>query len=77
LGQDSGIIAAAGEEVADLGLDLTGAGDAADRLDRQHGAEIGPATQGLELPSGRAHEDAPADQAAVALVAGVKHRPTA
>src|SRR5690242_21630340 len=28
--QDGGIVAAAGEEVADLGLDLTGASDAAD-----------------------------------------------
>src|SRR4051812_39073794 len=34
LDQDGGIVAAAREEVADLGLDLTGAGDAADRLDR-------------------------------------------
>src|SRR3954469_4470437 len=75
--QDGGIIAAAGEEVADLGLDPTGAGDAADRLHRQHRGQLGPAIQGLELPSGGAHEDAPADQAAVALVEGVEHRPTA
>src|SRR5215213_1185520 len=74
--QDGGIVAAAGEEVADLGLDLAGAGDAADRLHRRHGAEIGPAAQGLEPPDGGAHEDAPADQAAVALVKGVEHRPT-
>src|SRR3954454_16680527 len=33
LDQDGGIIAATAEEVADLGLDLTSAGDAADRLD--------------------------------------------
>src|SRR5689334_6181514 len=75
-GQAGGIIAAAAEEVADLGLDLAGAGDAADRLHRQHRGQLGPATQGLELPSGGAHEDAPADQAAVALE-GVEHRPTA
>src|ERR671916_584375 len=74
--QDGGIVAAAGEEVADLGLDLAGAVDAADRLHRRHGAEIGPAAQRLELPDGGAHEDAPADQAAVALVGGGEHRPT-
>src|SRR5215210_7983383 len=50
LDQDGGIIATAGEEVAGLGLDLAGAGDATDRLDRQHGAEIGPVAQRLELP---------------------------
>ena len=76
-GQDGGIILAAGQEVADLGLDLAGAVDAADRLDRQQRAQIGPAVQGLELFAGRAHEDAPADQAAVALVKGVEHRPAA
>src|SRR5688500_10219276 len=67
-GQDGGSVAAAGEQVADLGLGLAGAVDAADRLHRQHGAEIGPAAQALELPAGGAREDAPADQAAVALV---------
>src|SRR3954468_22693010 len=75
--QDGGIIAAAGEEVAGLGLDFAGTVDAADRLDRQHGAEIGPVAQLLELSDGRAHEDASADQAAVALVEGVEHRPAA
>src|SRR3712207_6449730 len=75
--QDGGNVAAAGEEVAGLGLDLAGAADAADRLHRQHGAQLGPATQGLEVPGGRAHEDAPADQAAVAFVEGVEHRPPA
>src|SRR5919202_4283730 len=74
LDQDGGIIAAADEEVTGLGLDLAGA--AADRLDRQHGAEIGPATQGREFPSGGAPEDAPADQSAVALVEGIEHRPS-
>src|SRR3954464_1556906 len=75
--QDGGIIAAAGEEVAGLGLDFAGTVDAADRLDRQHGAEIGPVAQRLELSDGRAHQDASADQAAVALVEGVEHRPAA
>src|SRR4029453_4253921 len=54
--QDGGIVAAAGEEVADLGLGLAGAGVAGDRLPREHGAEIGPFVQGLELPDGGAHE---------------------
>src|SRR5215212_6180412 len=76
--QDGGIVAAAGEEeVADLGLDLAAAGDAADRLHRQHRAQLGPATQGLETLRRRVQEDAPADQAAVALVEGVEHRPAA
>src|ERR671939_1869498 len=72
--QSDGIVAAAGEEVADLGLDLAGAGDAADRLHRQHRGQLGPATPGLELAGGWAREDAPADQAAVASVEGVEHR---
>jgi len=41
LGQHGRIVVAAGEEVADLGLGLAGAVDAADRLDRQQRAEIG------------------------------------
>src|SRR5690242_15487072 len=36
--QNSGIVVAAGEKVADLGLDSAGAIDGADRLDRQQGA---------------------------------------
>src|SRR5215211_8239878 len=75
LDQDGGIIVAAREEGVDLGLDLTGAGDAADRLRRQHRAQLGPATQGFELPGGWAREDTPADQAAVTFVEGVEHRP--
>src|SRR3712207_2025102 len=42
--QDGGIIAAAGEEGEGLGLDLAATGDAADRLDRQHRGQLGPAT---------------------------------
>ena len=72
--QDGGIVAAAGEEVTDLGLDLTGA-DTADRLHRQHRAQLGPAFQGLKILGRRVHEDAPADQAAVAFAEGVEHRP--
>src|SRR3712207_6000940 len=75
--QDGGIVAAAGEEVADLGLDLAGAADAADRLHRQRRAQLGPAAQGLEILCRRVHEDASADQAAVTFVEGVEHRPTA
>src|SRR4051812_11909664 len=73
--QDGGIIAAAREEVADLGFDLTGAGDAADRLHRQHRGQLGPATQGLKLAGGWAREDPPTDQAAMTFVEGVEHRP--
>jgi hypothetical protein len=75
LDQDGGIIVAAREEGADLGLDLTGAGDAADRLRRQPRAQLGPATQGFAFPGGWAREDTPADQAAVTFVEGVEHRP--
>src|SRR3712207_867520 len=77
LDQDGGIVAAAGEEVADLGLDLTRTGNAADRLHRQQSAEIGPFLQGLQLSGGRAHGPASADQAAVAFVKGVESRPAA
>src|SRR4051812_12721795 len=75
--QDGGIVAAAGQEVAELGLDLVGPGDAADRLHRQHGVEVGPVAQGFETLCRRVQEDAPADQAAVALLEGVEHRPAA
>src|SRR4051794_17733622 len=77
LGQDGRTVAAAGEEVADLGLCLVGAVDAADRLDRQQRAKIGPFVQRLELCAGWAHEDASANQAAVAVVKGVACRPAA
>src|SRR4051812_9513095 len=75
LGQHGRIILAAGEEVADLGLGLAGAVDAADRLDRQQSAQIGPSVQRLKLCGGRAHEDAAAHQAAMAFVKGVESRP--
>src|SRR3954452_11712895 len=68
--QDGRIVPAAGQEVADLGLGLAGAVDAADRLDRQQSAQIGPFVQRLEH-SGRAHEDAAADRAAMAFVKSV------
>src|SRR6476660_2968325 len=77
LGQHGRIVLAAGEEVADLGLGLAGAVYAAARLDRQQRAEIGPFVQRLELSADRAHEDAAADQAAMAFVKGVACRPAA
>src|SRR3954465_1934360 len=77
LGQDGRIVVAAGEEVADLGLGLVDAVDAADRLDCQQRAQIGPFMQRLKLSNGRAHENAPAHQAAVAVVKGVEGRPAA
>src|SRR3954470_19615380 len=77
LGQDGRIVVAAGEEIADFGLGLAGAGDAADRLDRQQSAQIRPFVQRLELSDGRVHEDASAHQAAVAVVKGVASRPAA
>src|SRR3954447_22503640 len=74
LGQDGRIVVAAGEEIADLGLGLAGAVDAADCLDRQQSAEIGPFVQRLELSDGRAREDTSANQAAVAVVKSVESR---
>src|SRR3954462_7126546 len=47
--QDSGIIVAACEEVADLGLDPAGAVDAPDRLHRQNRTQDRPAVQGREI----------------------------
>src|SRR3954452_12073567 len=73
--QDGRIVVTAGEEVADLGFDLVGAVDAADCLDRQQRAQIGPFMQRLKLSDGRAREDASANQAAVAVVKGVESRP--
>src|SRR5215217_9104299 len=71
--QDSGIIVATCQEVADLGLDRAGAVDAPDRLDRQNRPQVRPALQGLEILDRRGHEDAPADQATVALIKVVEH----
>src|SRR3954447_14393222 len=51
-GQDGRVVVAAGEEVADLDLGLAGAVDAADCLDRQQSAKIGPFVQRLELCGG-------------------------
>src|SRR3954452_20114829 len=68
-------IPAAWPEVADLGLDLAGAGDPADGFHRQHGAQPGPGVQRLQGGSLRADEHAPADQAAMAVVEGIEHRP--
>src|SRR3954451_6979536 len=73
--QDGRSVAAACQEVADLGLDRAGAVDAPDRLHRQNRAQVGPAVQGLEVLDRRGHEDAPANQATVALVKGVEHWP--
>src|SRR4051795_11479056 len=72
--QDDEIIVAACQEVADLGLALAGAVDAPDRLNCENRTQVRPAVQGLEILDGRSHEDAPADQATVALVKGVEHR---
>src|SRR3954451_23647793 len=71
LGQHGRIIVAAGEEIADFGLGLAGAVDTADRLDHQQRAQIGPFVQRLELSGGRAHENASANQAAMAVVKGI------
>src|SRR5215210_7960975 len=71
--QDGRSVAAACQEVADLGLDRAGAVDAPDRLDCENRTQVRPALQGLEILDRRGHEDAPADQAAVALVKGVDH----
>src|SRR3954467_9097406 len=75
--QDGRIVVTAGKEVSDLGFDLVGAVDAADCLDRQQRAQIGPFMQRLKLSDGRAREDASANQAAVAVVKGVESRPAA
>ena len=72
--QNGGIVVAAGEKVADLGLDPAAAIDGADRLDRQQGAQIGPFVQGLKFCDGWAHKDASAGQAAMAVVKGVESR---
>src|SRR5215203_7549114 len=57
------IVAAARQEVADLGLDLRGAVDAADGLDGQHGVQARPSAQGFQLGSLGAGEHPAADQA--------------
>src|SRR4051794_27962005 len=71
--QDGRSVAAACQEVADLGLDLAGAVDAPDRLDCENRTQVRPAVQGLEILDRRSHEDAPADQATVTLIKGVEH----
>src|SRR5215211_2924427 len=55
--QDGRSVAAAREEVADLGLDRAGAVDAPDRLHRQNRPQVRPAVQGLEILDRRSHKD--------------------
>src|SRR3954469_19475262 len=74
LDQDLGIIAAAGQEIADLRFDLAGAVDTADGFHRQHGAQPGPSAERFQTGSLRADEHTPADQAAMAVVEGIEDR---
>src|SRR4051812_39343404 len=74
LDQDLGIIAAAGQEIADLRFDLARAVDPADGFHRQHGAQPGPSAQRFQTGGLRAGEHTPTDQAAMA-VEGVEDRP--
>src|SRR4051794_5743353 len=75
LDQDLGIIAAAGQDIADLRFDRAGAVDTADGFHRQHGAQPGPSAQRFQTGSLRAGEHTPTDQAAVAVVEGIEDRP--
>src|SRR3954462_399230 len=75
LDQDLGVVAAAGQEIADLRFDLAGAVDTADGFHRQHGAQPGPSAQRFQTGGLRADEHTPADQAAMAVVEGIEDRP--
>src|SRR3954454_1793744 len=75
LDQDSGIIVATCQEVADLRFDLAGAVDTANGFHCQHGAQPGPSAQRFQIGSLRADEHTPADQAAMAVVEGIEDRP--
>src|SRR5690349_24969856 len=66
--QDGRLIVAAGEEIAHLSLDLVGAVDAADRLDRQQRTQSGPFVQRLGPSAERAGNTASAHQAAAPVV---------
>src|SRR4051812_11320553 len=68
------VIAAAGQEIADLRFDLAGAIDTADGFHRQHGAQPGPSAQRFQTGSLRADEHTPADQAAMAVIHGCPDR---
>src|SRR3954469_2276732 len=75
LDQDLGVIAAAGQEIADLRFNRAGAADPADGFHRQHGAQPGPRAQRFQAGSLRADERTPTDQAAMAVVKGIEDRP--
>src|SRR4051794_7578760 len=75
LDQDLGVIAAAGQEIADLRFDLAGAVDTADGFHRQHGAQPGPSAQRFQTGGLRADEHTPTDQPAMAVVEGIEDRP--
>src|SRR3954464_14719993 len=66
LDQDLGIIAAAGQKIADLRFDLAGAVDTADGFHRQHGAQPGPSAQRFQTGGLRADEHTPTDRPAMA-----------
>src|SRR3954467_12935605 len=75
LDQDLGVIAAAGQEIADLRFDRAGAVDPADGFHCQHGPQPGPSAQRFQTGGLRADEHTPADQAAMAVVKGIEDRP--
>src|SRR3982750_2962941 len=74
LDQDLGVIAAAGQEIADLRFDLAGAVETADGFHRQHGAQPGPSAQRFQTGGLRADEHTPTDQPAMAVVESIEDR---
>ena len=69
LTQDGRAVGAARQEIADLAFDLGGrAVDAADALNRKHGAQARPATQGVQGGGISAGEHSAADQTAMRVI---------
>ena len=69
------VLGAAGQEVSDVGFDLTRPIDLTDGFHGQDGLQAGPVAQRFQRGSLRADEHAAPDQAAVALIEFVMDRP--
>lgn len=73
--QDLRVLGAAGQEVANVGFDLTRPIDLTDGFHGQDGLQAGPVAQRFQRGSIRADEHAAPDQAAVAIIKFVMDRP--
>jgi hypothetical protein len=74
-GQNLGFIMPTGQEIPPFRHRLGSAVDAADRLDRQHGMQAGPATQSLQIGRLGADENPATDKTTMTIIEFVENSP--